>query len=153
MKVFRNTSKITGALKDANGKVITGVPARVFASAKTDIWKEAFVEPLTGIYTMGVASGTWYLGYDIDPKFGYIAVGHDIEVRVGENVTVTKDLFAERAGSTLSGQVVDTSGNGVLDAFVEVSKSSFSGEFENGEFASFVAGAETDTNGFYKIAL
>ncbi len=151
--VFRNTSKITGNLRDESGKIITGVPAKIFASTETNIWRDAFLDPVSGSYSLGVAPGTWYLGFEIDPAFGYVAAGHDIETKVGENVTVVRDLTAIKANSIITGQISDPVGGGVFHAFVGVSKTSFSGAFEGGTFESMVAEAETDAKGFYKVAV
>lgn len=155
--VSKNTSKITGSLKDKNGNTITGVWASVFAESKSGTWQEATVDSSTGKYTLNVSAGTWYLGYHIDPSSGYVS-GDDqhIDVILTEGATVTKDLVVSKAGSKITGQVTDPSSKGMAYIWVDVSKKSMSGI---GEFASgtlnnpFVAGGQTDEKGNFSIAV
>ncbi|MEK7561142.1 MAG: carboxypeptidase regulatory-like domain-containing protein [Patescibacteria group bacterium] len=155
VRVSRNVSVITGVLKDPQGRAITGVDARVFATAKTGIWQEAAVDRATGRYTLKVSAGTWYLGYHIDPATGYLAVASPtISVTVGEGSTVTQDLVAQKAGAVIAGKVTDPDGKPVAQVFVGASQTSFSGVLEAGAFKDpLVSGGETASDGFYRIAV
>ncbi len=153
--VSKNTASITGTLADEAGTVIKGVEARVFATSGNGAWQEARLDTAMGSYTLRVAAGTWYLGYDIDPKFNYFSRQEpNIQVEVKEGATVTQNLVVKKAGSVIKGQVTDPAGKGVFHAFVGVSKTSFSGAITSGEFRDpMVASTETDTDGMYRIAI
>ena len=154
--VAKNTSTITGILKDEKEVTVVGVEARVFATSGNGAWQEAVMDPAAGRYTLHVAAGTWYLGYDIDPKYNYISRQEpNIQVEVKEGAAVTQNLLVKKAGSTIKGKVTDPTGAGVFNAFVGVSKTSFSGAEESmGTFKDpMVASAQTDANGMYHIAV
>ena len=153
--VAKNTATITGTLKDEKGTVVTGIKAQVFATTGKGSWQETLVNPQTGQYALRVAAGTWYLGYDIDPASGYLSHHEpNVEVTVAEGGTGTKDLVVKKASAVLMGRVTDPTGTGVFNAFVGVSKTSFSGAIESEEFKDpIVAGTETDANGTYRLAV
>ena len=155
--VKKNTSKITGFLKDETGKPITGYWGRVFATSKTGIWQETQVDKATGAYSLNIAAGTWYLGYEIDPASLFSSSQQPtFQVTAATNETVTKDLAARKAGSIISGRVINPSGQGVSHAFVGAGNTSFGGFLENlsEEFKDpFTAGGKTDAEGFYKFVV
>ncbi|MBI4812688.1 carboxypeptidase regulatory-like domain-containing protein [Candidatus Falkowbacteria bacterium] len=153
--VVANTSKITGTLKDEAGKPVTGFDAKVFATTQIGVWQGAIFDKTTGQYTLRVAAGIWYLGYDIDSTSGYMSLHKmDIQVVIGEEETMLKDLIVIKANSVIAGRITDPNGIGVSRAFVGVSKTSFSALTQNQEFKDpMVAGAETDGNGFYRLSV
>lgn len=153
--VAQKNSKIIGVLKNAAGQPVTGFEAHIFATTKTGIWQEAMFDKATGQYTLKVAAGTWYLGYKIDPASGFISLQEpNIQIVIGDGETATKDLILEKAGSIIAGQVTDPNGKGVFQAFIGVSKTSFSATTQNQEFKDpIIAGADTDANGFYRLAV
>ncbi|MHA2408348.1 MAG: carboxypeptidase-like regulatory domain-containing protein, partial [Candidatus Ranarchaeia archaeon] len=153
--VLKNNSKITGFLKDEAGNIITGVDAHIFASSRTGVWQEALFDKMTGEYTLRVAAGTWYVGYDIDSTTGFMS-RHEAKlgIIVGEGETIVKDLIVQKADARITGQVTDASGKGVPYVFVGVSKASFVEREETEEFKDpIVAGSDTGPNGFYSIAV
>ena len=158
ISVSKNNSQIAGSIMDDAGKAVTGFKAQVFATSKSGAWQEAAVEATTGKYVLRVAPGTWYLGYQIDPASGFISSQQPtVEVAVGLDAIVTKNLIVKKAGSIISGQVTAPSGIGLAHVFLAVSSTGFESVIESGTeeaFKSiFVAGGETDANGFYKIAV
>ena len=155
IQVLKNSSSIVGVLRDESGAIVTGIKAHIFASSQKGSWQEAILDLSTGKYTLRVAAGTWYLGYDLDPNSGFIS-SHEpnIAVLVSENGTAEKDLVVRKADSIIKGQVTDPKGVPVFHAFVGISKTSFSGVSTGDSFKDpIVAGAETDASGNYRIAV
>jgi len=101
-------ARIVGALVDVTRlptvtQIVTGVRARVFAinrppSATEGDWQSRQVNPLTGLYRMGVVSDTWRLdfrieraqidGWVLDPRFRKAPSLHLHQVNSGETITV-----------------------------------------------------------------
>jgi len=150
-----NDSTITGTLQDESGESVTGFRTRVFASSQTGVWQEAFFDQTIGTYSMKVSPGTWYLGFEMDPNSGFISkYNPDVEVVINEEETVIKNLVVRKAGSIIKGQVTDPLGNGVSNAFIGISETSFSSNIETTTFEDpTIAGAETDNNGNYTVAV
>ena len=152
MGVTRKNSFITGFLKDEFGAVLTGFPARVFAMTKEGSWQETTVDPLTGKYLLKVSSGSWYLGSSIDASSGYVVLAsQELIVSVATGATAIQDLVVKKAGSIITGQVIDPLNNGVAGVLVTVNKISTTAT-NTQELKDVIAGSvETDAGGFYKI--
>lgn len=153
--VSKNTATIEGTLQDEKGGTVTNVGARVFATSGNGAWQEGRVDLSTGRYAMKVAAGTWYVGYDIDSASHYLSAREpNIKIEVKEGETVTQHLIVKKAGSVVAGRVIDPTGAGVFNAFVGVSKTSFSGALQSGEFKDpIITHTETDAQGAYKLAV
>lgn len=152
MQVTRKNSFIIGSLKDESGAVLTGISARVFASTKEGVWQEIIVDLLTGKYSLKVSAGTWYLGYSVDSLTGYVVPEQQgLVLTVGVGATVAQDLVIKKAASVITGQVIDPLNKGVAGVFVSVNKISSTATDTAVLKNVFVAGAQTDSEGFYKI--
>jgi protocatechuate 3,4-dioxygenase beta subunit len=158
LKVNKNTSVISGSVIKEDGGVVTGIDIHIFATSQGGIWQEAKFDRSTGRYTLNVSAGTWYLGYYLDPTAGFISAREpNIEVRVAEGATAKYDIKIAKADAMIKGRVSDPQGKGVYNAHIAVSKSSFAGEHDLDDFEQardmFVAGAETDAEGKFTVAL
>lgn len=150
--VVRKNSFITGYLKNESGTVLTGFPARVFVTAKEGVWQETTVDLLTGKYTLKISTGSWYLGYSIDASSGYIVPSNqELIVSISAGATAVQDLVVKKAGSVISGQVIDPLGGGVSGVFVAANKISAAATDTQEIKDIIVGGEETDSSGFYKI--
>jgi len=153
--VSSNNSTITGAIQDESGNILTGLEAHVFATSRTGVWQEAIFNKNTGIYTIKVSSGTWYLGFDIGSDSGFVSGREpNIEVVIGDGESVVKNLIVKKAGAIILGRVTDPLGNAVSNAYIGVSETGFASAIEDNLFKDpTVAGAETDSNGNYRVAV
>jgi len=150
VKVFENSSSITGTIKDQKGNAVSGVDLQVSATSKRGAWQEAHVDEKTGQYTLRVAADTWYLRVSGGES--------NVEVVVREGERVLKDMVVSRAESVLEGRVIDPDGKEVAHAFVGVSETSFADVGDTAvETEGFkdplVAGTETDPQGMYRVAV
>ena len=86
------------------GNALTGIDTRVFANSEVGVWQEGLFDRATGQYVLNVASGTWYVGYEIDQKSGYLSLrASDVKVVVGEGAVVQKDFVALKAEARFKG--------------------------------------------------
>ena len=133
-------SKITGTVRDSLGNALTGIDTRVFANSEVGVWQEGLFDRATGQYVLNVASGTWYVGYEIDQKSGYLSLrASDVKVVVGEGAVVQKDFVALKAEAKIQGHVTDPFGMAIGHVFIGVE--------------SIGASAESDATGFYSIGV
>jgi len=117
--VKENTSEITGTMKDELGAPVTGFDADVFVTSGSGTWQEATFNKATGKYSIKVAAGTWYIGYDIDPASGFISLHEPTgKIILGDGEIKIHDVLVQRAGAIIRGRVTDPTGAGVSYAFV-----------------------------------
>ena len=116
----QNDALITGTVRDDEGNAVTGVRTEVFAENGRGSFKMAFVNEATGTYSMGVVGGTsWYLGVFVEPGNGLTMIPpSDSKTTVASGQSVVKDFALLRANATISGTVLDPSGNGLGNVFV-----------------------------------
>ncbi len=159
LTVRSNDATIKGYIKASSGRVITGIKLHVFVSGENGLWQEADINLSTGEYVIRISSGTWYLGYHVDPATGYISkppIKDPIVVASGQ--TVIRDIILTKADSVISGKVTDSEGNPLAHVWISADSRSFEvkeeiilvpGEQLPDHF--FANGAETDQNGNFKF--
>ena len=107
---------ITGHLTDKDGNPITGVWAEVFAAHPEKGYQPTIVDTTDGSFTLKVASGTWYVGANIDPASGYTSpMPEEVAVETGAN---SYDVVLEQTNAQLHVHVTDPDGNGMGGTWV-----------------------------------
>lgn len=152
----KNTSFITGSLKDTAGAVVTGVKGEVFASSAGGSFQRSFIDPTTGQYKLTVGPGIWYMGFNVDQATGYqakpIAPG-GISVSAGQ--TISQDIFIVRADSLISGAVKKSDGTALANVWVSISSRPIVPETNLGTFVfptqEIETGAFSDQNGKFSV--
>lgn len=157
--VKKNDSSVSGKIIDQNGNALTSCNFRgdVFLNSEQGEWKGAEIKS-DCTYRISVLGGkTYRIGYWIEPGKGFMEKPpspEPIDVTAGQNLV--KNITVTKANATITGRVLDPSGNGIK-AFV------FAGnwiEFEEGdeEFKEedhfekeLFSGGETDSNGNFTI--
>ena len=111
-------AKIVGALWDRRDQVtVTGVDATVTAFSE-GTWLRTAVDPGNGLYTLGVSSGVWTLGYRVAPDSGYVALRHRHNYPVQDHQTVPAPLPVAEKDGTIGGTVFGPDGTGLGGALV-----------------------------------
>lgn len=155
----RNDASISGKLQDQDGNALTSCNFRgdVFVNSKSGDWRGAEIKS-DCTYSISLLGGKSYrMGYWIEQGQGFMEKppsSDPIDVAAGQNLV--KNITVTKANATITGRVVDPSGNGIR-AFV------FAGnwiEFENGEEEfdpedhfekELFSGGETDSNGNFTL--
>jgi len=154
-----NDSTISGRLQDQDGNALTSCNFRgdVFVHGDSGQWRGSQVKP-DCTYTISLLGGKSYrMGYWIEQGQGFMEKPPSpdpIDVAAGQNLV--KNITVTKANATITGRVIDPSGNGIR-AFV------FAGnwiEFEKGEEEfkpedhfekELFSGGETDSNGNFTL--
>lgn len=109
---------ITGALWDPRREVtVKGVNA--VTRAKSDYATVGTtIQTGNGTYRLGVGQGLWHLAYRVDPASNYVGLNHHTVVPLEENQTLVVPLRVARRDATVSGTVLDPSGQPLPGAVV-----------------------------------
>lgn len=156
--VKKRDAIIEGSLRDAKGKIITGVPVQVYAATGEGLIEETNVDTKTGRYQLQVYSGvyqTWTISYAIgetERAFHYdYVVNHTLPVSA--NGRVTQDIILYEADSPLSGKVYDSSGQPLADVVVAYSNTDDEGNLFNPDGPHLYGSATTGNDGSYELFL
>ncbi len=108
-----NDSVIQGGLQDAEGKTITGVPGKVFATPTHEgsSVQEDEIDVTDGAFEISVTEGTWDMSYQLDTEEYVSAPLTPIQVQVGSEETVTRNLSLSLFDQVIRGRVEDPDGN------------------------------------------
>lgn len=159
--VKKNTSGISGTLKDTSGKAVTGIPFRVFASGENGTWQEASIDTTTGTFSLRVAAGTWFLGassYGSKDGRNLFQQGEDVKVVVPEGKVVLQDITLISSDASIKGTVVKPDGSPMPNIWVSVDSRSHStvvdAIFSSAAFRGyeFSTGAQTDSLGRFEVS-
>ncbi len=144
LTVKTNNATIQGTIKDQDGNPLSLSDLHVFAVSSNHTFQEGQVNGST--YTIQVATGSWSLGYFIDPSTGYISSPPDPALKFtisNSDPNITKNITLTKANSTISGTVKKPDGSAADGVFVSLENPN-----ENGHF---VAGSPTDSSGYYSL--
>lgn len=118
--LLANTARIVGTFYTDLAKTIpaTGLNGQVFAMAgEGGSWKETRIDPTTGRYELGVAAGTWNMGYWLESTEYVNSPPPDTRVTVEQEDVFTMNFSVVAADSTIYGHVLkpESDGGGPVD--------------------------------------
>ncbi|MCL5962710.1 MAG: hypothetical protein M1358_25935, partial [Chloroflexi bacterium] len=143
----RARAGIAGALLGSGGTPLTGLRANVFAGGPQGM-SFTQVDGDTGMYSMRVVSGTWFVACSNTPSSGYtLDLSGDNRIEARDGLTTTFDFTVTSASSKIWGVVTDPDGTPVGGAWVEVRRSGDEGR-DKPPF-----GTDTDSSGVYTATL
>ncbi|MCL5411185.1 MAG: carboxypeptidase regulatory-like domain-containing protein [Patescibacteria group bacterium] len=145
----KNDAKITGALKDDEGNLITNATIEIFAENGAGGFQQML--SMSGSYSLNVSAGTWRIGFWDTSSSGYMTESvDDNKVAVASGQTVTKDLTLKKANATITGKVTKPDGSAMINSFVTVDNKT--GQKSQDEGKRMMAnGTMTDGNGNYTL--
>ena len=148
---------IEGAVKDSQGKIITGLPVTVYAEAG-GITEQTEVDTATGRYELKVYSAvyrTWTISYAIGEtkqKFLWSNVTN-YAMPVAANARVTQDLTVYLADASVSGKVVSDVAKPLAGSYVSYSNLDSEGNLFDTGVSVFEGNVVTEDNGSYQLFL
>ncbi|MBI2426291.1 MAG: carboxypeptidase regulatory-like domain-containing protein [Candidatus Kerfeldbacteria bacterium] len=140
---------IIGSVQDSDGNTVSGYGwISVRSSSSTDVWGSGLGCSVSqGAFICKVPAGTWILRYNVWNNSDY-DVGDEVTVTIGDSETVDGVVVTLiPANSSISGRLVDASGNAITDVSASIYADNGSGSNKyawtnDGSYSFKVSGGE-----------